>query len=81
MKNHKIVSLVFASLFAFTLYGCDKSKPTSAPSPAPAPKITTAPEVIIFNKAALYPEGVEYDAKRNRFLVTSMHEGIIAAVR
>jgi len=66
--------LIFASLFAFTLYGCDKAK-----SP-PASK-TAAPEVISFTKAALYPEGIDYDAKRNSFLVTSLHEGIIGEVR
>ncbi len=40
-----------------------------------------APDVISFNKAALYPEGVDYDAKNNRFLVTSLHEGIVGEVK
>jgi len=43
-------------------------------------QVCPAPEVIAFTKAALYPEGLEYDAKRNRFLVTSLHEGIIGEV-
>lgn len=37
--------------------------------------------MISFTRAALYPEGIEYDAKRNRFLVTSMREGIIGEVK
>jgi sugar lactone lactonase YvrE len=56
------------------LLGCDKGKIP------PAPKSAAAPEVIAFTKAALYPEGLEYDAKRNRFLVTSLREGIVGEV-
>jgi sugar lactone lactonase YvrE len=80
MNNYKKVSLVFASLFVFALFGCQKEEPTSTPTQAPAPKTATAPESITFTKAALYPEGVEYDAKRNAFLVTSLHEGLIGEV-
>ena len=80
MNKFRTFSIVSASLLAFTLYGCDKGKTASTPTPAPAPKTATAPETITFTKAALYPEGLEYDAKRNHFLVTSMHEGIIGEV-
>lgn len=65
--------LICASLLALTLQGCDRGK---AP---PAPK-TAAPEAVGFTKAALYPEGVDYDARRNRFLVTSLREGIVGTV-
>ena len=41
---------------------------------------STGPDTISFKKPALYPEGVEYDAKGKRFLVSSMHEGKIGAV-
>jgi len=80
MKNFRTVSIVLASLFAFTLYGCDKGKTASAPTPAPAPKTASAPEAITFTKPALYPEGVDWDAANKRFLVTSIHEGIVGAV-
>lgn len=78
MCNHRTILLLFASLFAVTLYGCDKGKPAGTPATAASPAAT--PENITFTKAALYPEGLEYDAKRNRFLVTSLHEGIIGEV-
>lgn len=39
-----------------------------------------SPDVISFKKIALYPEGIEYDSKRNRFLVTSMRTGIVGEV-
>ena len=38
------------------------------------------PDVISFTKPALYPEGIEYDTRGKRFLVTSLREGIIGAV-
>lgn len=66
--------LLLAALLALSVAGCDKGK---AP---PAPKGAALPETISFTKAALYPEGVEYDAKGRRFLVTSLREGIIGAV-
>jgi len=50
---------------------------------ATAPKQTAAnnlPDVISFKKMALYPEGLEYDVKTNRFLVTSLHEGTVGTV-
>ena len=46
----------------------------------PAAAMPALPAVISFNKAALYPEGVDYDVQRNRFLVTSMHEGTVGSV-
>ncbi len=39
------------------------------------------PEMIRFSKMALYPEGIDYDANGNRFLVSSLREGIVGAVR
>jgi sugar lactone lactonase YvrE len=74
MKCFYKAALIVVSLFTLTLHGCDKGK-------APTAKKAAAPEVVSFTKAALYPEGVEYDAKRNSFLVTSMHEGIVGEVK
>lgn len=42
--------------------------------------MTASPEKVSFTKAALYPEGVDWDAANNRFLVTSIHQGLIGAV-
>ena len=65
-----VVIAVFALLLSF---GCSKSQ--NADSMAPA-----LPDNITFTKNALYPEGVDYDAANHRFLVTSLHEGVVGAV-
>lgn len=39
-----------------------------------------SPRQISFTKAALYPEGVDWDAAHKRFLVTSIHRGLIGSV-
>lgn len=38
------------------------------------------PDVISFKRMALYPEGVDWDADRNRFMVTSIREGTVGTV-
>ena len=40
-----------------------------------------SPAMISFTKAALYPESLDYDAANNRFLVTSLREGIVGEVK
>ena len=94
MQKPTIKLVIFGLLAAFvlTLAGCGKreeAKPPQQPAMAPekaAPAPTAAaampalPDVISFKKAALYPEGLEYDAKGNRFLVTSLHEGTVGTV-
>lgn len=40
-----------------------------------------APDVINFKKTALYPEGIKWDAGHNRFIVTSIRQGIVGAVK
>lgn len=47
---------------------------------SPAAAMPSLPDVISFKKAALYPESFDYDANGNRFLVTSLHEGIVGTV-
>jgi sugar lactone lactonase YvrE len=74
MNRSRTISLVLVPLFIVALYGCQKAKTP------PAPTAAAAPEVITFTKPALYPEGLEYDAKRNEFVVTSLHEGIVGTV-
>jgi sugar lactone lactonase YvrE len=73
MNMSRNIIVFLSSLLAVTLFGCDKGK-------VPTAQKAMAPEVVSFTKAALYPEGVEYDAKRNRFLVTSMHDGLVGEV-
>jgi hypothetical protein len=63
-----VVIAVFAAVMSV---GCDKAKDAAKVS---------LPETISFTKAALEPEGVDYDAAKQRFLVTSLHEGVVGAV-
>ena len=72
MRHFDRTALAIGALLALSLVSCEKSK---TPPPQAA-----APAVITFTKAALYPEGIDYDANGKRFLVTSLHEGIIGAV-
>lgn len=39
-----------------------------------------APETVVFTKAGLYPEGLQYDAVGSRFLVSSQTAGALGAV-
>jgi len=39
-----------------------------------------APDVVSIKAPALYPEGMDYDAKGKRFIVSSMHEGTVGQV-
>ena len=39
------------------------------------------PDQVNFNSTALYPEGVDWDAKNQRFLVTSIRKGEIGSVK
>ncbi|QJX45471.1 gluconolaconase [Hymenobacter taeanensis] len=41
----------------------------------------TPPEAVAFTQANLYPEGVQYDAKNNRYLVSSQTSGTVGQVR
>ena len=71
--KYGVVIAVFAALLSF---GCNKS-----PEPEKVAKIAPSlPDSISFTKMALYPEGVDYDAANHRFLVTSLHEGVVGAV-
>jgi len=65
--------------------------------PAPAPVLTTVllalalnptgaggqqlPDTVRIQETGLHPEGVEWDAERNRFLVSSVTRGTVTAVR
>jgi sugar lactone lactonase YvrE len=76
MKRHNrigVAVVVFATMLSF---GCNKSPQSTSQ----AAKSEALPDTISFTKPALYPEGVDYDAANHRFLVTSLHEGIVGTV-
>ena len=89
-SRYVVLGLLIASFLI--LSGCSKGKEetpaeqSAAPEAAATESTTSAmstaalPETISFTKEALYPEGVEYDADHNRFLVTSLREGIVGTV-
>ncbi len=54
------------------LAACSK---TDIPIAPPA-----TPETVAFNRAGLYPEGLQYDAQNNHFLVSSQTAGALGAV-
>ena len=66
MKAYKVI--LFFSLIA-GLTACDVKK------------YNTHPDKIKFDSAALYPEGVDWDPKNHRFLVTSIRKGEIGSVK
>jgi len=90
-KYNKTLLFAVVTLFSLALGACNKQEPAKTETPAtpattteqssstPAP-VAALPDVIRFTKPALYPEGLEYDAANNRFLVTSLHEGTVGTV-
>lgn len=66
MKTYQY--LILCSLAA-GLIGCNSS-PTAV-----------TPSAVKFNSVALYPEGVDWDARNQRFLVTSIRKGEIGSVK
>jgi sugar lactone lactonase YvrE len=84
----KIIGMVFLSGLLVIATGCSKTEQSqppkeeaaTAPAPAPAAAKMVAPDVVTFKKMALYPEGLEYDAKKQRFLVTSLRFGTVGEV-
>lgn len=84
MNNFTRNSALCLVISAFAMLGaCSKSpEPKATPAPVATPTAAVAlPDTISFTKAALYPEGVEYDAANKRFLVTSLHEGVVSEVK
>ena len=95
MQKHTSTHVFFGLLTAsiLMLSGCGKGKEATPPEQAAAPEAQSTapadtamsaapslPDTISFKKEALYPEGVEYDAANNRFLVTSLREGVVGTV-
>ncbi len=83
-KIKKNISLLFLITAVVLLGACgDKKSPAKAPekpmAKAEVMKPAT-PDVVSFKQAMLYPEGVDWDADRKRFMVTSIHQGIVGTV-
>jgi sugar lactone lactonase YvrE len=91
--TNKYIYLAMLAASILILGGCGKGKEATPPEQAATPPAETAapaatsmssaqslPDTISFNKDALYPEGLEYDVSGNRFLVTSLREGIVGTV-
>lgn len=75
--NSKYV-VIFMALAVVLVSACTEKK---AAEPAPVEKaMPTVPDVVSFKMPALYPEGVDWDAANKRFLVTSIHQGIVGSV-
>jgi sugar lactone lactonase YvrE len=62
---------------AVVVSGCGSVR---ADMPGSGTESTTAPERIVISRPGLYPEGIEWDAKRQRFLVSSATNGSVTAV-
>ena len=60
------------------LSGCPTA---SADAPDRGAESSSAPVQIVIQRPGLYPEGIEWDAKRQRFLVSSAADGSVIAVR
>ncbi len=69
-----------AATVALILAGCGSKEVEQATAAADAAPAIELPASITINTPGLLPEGVEYDAKHNRFLVGSLSQGTIFAV-
>jgi len=68
-KATKSTAIILVVIFAGVLGACRQSK------------VLTNPDMVSFKSPALYPEGIAWDADHNRFLVTSIHKGVVGAVK
>jgi sugar lactone lactonase YvrE len=76
MERYNKITAGIAVIALLLSFGCNKSQDAGSTA-----RIEPAlPDTISFTKMALYPEGVDYDAANHRFLVTSLHEGVVGAV-
>ena len=74
MNNiNKNIILFFITAIVVLLAACTDDN-------SPAKSEAKTPDVVSFKRANLYPEGVDWDASNNRFLVTSIREGVVGAV-
>ncbi len=70
MTRNKTVSFLLACATLATTIAWSGCKPASPP-----------PAAVSFTQPSLYPEGLEYDGRNRRFLVTSLREGTVGQVK
>ena len=81
MKNSNLFFLIV--LIVMSGACSDGKTPVKAPeTPAadPVAMLPMTPDVVDFKKMALYPEGVDWDTINKRFMLTSIHQGVVGTV-
>jgi len=89
LKMKYICYSLLMFILVATLGACSPSKDEgkssveadSKPAAEPSTEKTDLPKVIKVNSPSQYPEGIEWDATNNRFLVTSIGKGEVGAVK
>lgn len=71
------IATAVSAAAALALTGCAAA---NADTPGSAPGSDRLPDLVMIERPGLYPEGVEWDAKRQRFLVSSAADGSVTAV-
>jgi sugar lactone lactonase YvrE len=72
------IATAVSAAAALALTGCAAA---NADTPGGATASATLPDLVMIKRPGLYPEGVEWDAKRQRFLVSSAADGSVTAVQ
>jgi sugar lactone lactonase YvrE len=80
----KNISLLFLITAVVLVGACGDKKPPAKAPEEPVAKAEVVkpmtPDAVSFKQAMLYPEGVDWDADRKRFMVTSIRKGIVGTV-
>jgi len=85
MKTDQKSNCLLLLIISVVLLGAcsDKSSSDNAPDKLTAKDevmASSTPDAISFKQTMLYPEGVDWDAERKRFMVTSIRKGIVGTV-
>lgn len=74
MRDSKRLLRGCLTLLAIAAFGCSEGDLDGSAAPVPGP------DLIVFRELNLQPEGLEYDARRARFVVGSRTQGTIHTV-
>lgn len=80
MDNTNNINRFFMITIVALLGACGDSNPPVKPVATAEVMSPSTPDVISFNRPSLYPEGVDWDAANKRFMVTSVHQGLVGTV-